>query len=50
MPESEIIEYIRTPTHTGVPCGDDNFVRKISGIIKRELIARERGRPRKIQH
>lgn len=47
VPDPEVVERIRKRTHSGVPCGDAKFVKKISGIIKRELKAREKGRPKK---
>jgi putative transposase len=50
VPDAVIVERIRKRTHTGVPCGNDKFVEKISGLINRELKARDRGRPRKIQY
>ena len=49
IPDPEIVDRIRRRTHTGVPCGDDKFVKRMSLLIKRELIDRSRGRPRKSQ-
>ena len=45
-----IVERIRRRTHTGVPCGDDKFVRRVSKLTKRELKARKSGRPFKSQY
>lgn len=49
IPDPEIVDRIRRRTHTGVPCGDEKFVERMSLLLKRELMDRPRGRPRKNQ-
>jgi putative transposase len=46
IPEAEIIDTIRHRTQTGIPCGNDEFLEKISIITGQDLQDRPRGRPR----
>ena len=47
-PEDEdTVERIRHRTQVGFPCGDDEFVGKVSRLLGRDLVLRPRGRPRK---
>ena len=45
--DNKVIDAIRKSSLTGRPCGDDGFMRKIEGILKRELRAKKWGRPSK---
>jgi len=48
LPEDEgMLEMIRKRTVTGVPCGDEGFIQRLSEILGRPLIPGPRGRPRK---
>ena len=49
VPKPEIVARIRRGTQTGVPCGDDSFMQKVSRFVGREIKDRPRGRPRKNQ-
>lgn len=46
--DSYLIDTLRTRTHTGCPCGDENFIAKISEILGRKIIPRAQGRPKKL--
>jgi hypothetical protein len=47
MPRLEDIERLRRRTYAGVPCGDEEFVDRMSKRVGRNLIERPRGRPGK---
>lgn len=41
-----MIDEVRSSTRTGRPCGDDDFISRIEGLLGRRLKALPRGRPR----
>jgi putative transposase len=45
--DEELQTMVRTRTYNGLPCGDEAFLARISGLVGRELVARGRGRPAK---
>jgi len=45
--EASLVEEIRKKTKTGRPCGDDKFILKLEGMMRRRLSALPWGRPRK---
>ena len=45
--DTDMLETLRTRTHTGYPCGDESFINKISEILGRPIILRPQGRPKK---
>jgi hypothetical protein len=45
--DDKLIQKIRQNTKTGRPCGDEDFIKKIEGLIGRRLRTLPRGRPRK---
>jgi len=45
--DTDMLETLRTRTHTGFPCGDESFIKKISELLGRPLILRPQGRPKK---
>jgi putative transposase len=45
--DDKLIQKIRQHTKTGRPCGDEDFIKKIEGLIGRRLRTLPRGRPRK---
>jgi hypothetical protein len=45
--DNKVIDAIRKSSLTGRPCGDDGFMRRIEGILNRELRAKRWGRPSK---
>ncbi|MCD6217263.1 transposase [bacterium] len=47
IPEKEEIEKLRNRTRTGIPCGDDKFIKKVSKISGRDYTKKTRGRPAK---
>jgi putative transposase len=47
IPDKEVIEILRRRTMTGIPCGDEKFIRKIAKQIGREIMERKRGGQRK---
>ncbi|MGQ9619131.1 MAG: hypothetical protein ACUVUG_09255 [Candidatus Aminicenantia bacterium] len=42
----EINVSIRRPTSTGRPLGNENFIRKLERILKRDLFPKKGGRPK----
>ena len=47
-PEDEqMVQVIRNRTHCGFPCGDEQFVARLSEAVGRPLVLRPRGRPRR---
>lgn len=45
--QEETIKLLRSRTESGFPCGDEEFVQRLSGILGRPLILRGRGRPKR---
>jgi putative transposase len=45
--DNSLIQTIRENTRIGRPCGDDNFIKKIEGLLDRRLAALPVGRPRR---
>jgi putative transposase len=45
--DDKLIQKIRQNTKTGRPCGGEDFIKKIEGLIGRRLRTLPRGRPRK---
>jgi len=43
----EDAERLRNPTQSGLPCGDEGFLARVSGLVGRPLIGCGRGRLRK---
>jgi len=43
----EDAERLRDRTQSGLPCGDEGFLARVSEVVGRTLIVRGRGRPRK---
>jgi putative transposase len=43
----QVVDLIRRRTHSGFPCGSEEFVERLSQSLGRSLILRGRGRPRK---
>ena len=43
--DEDLIVRIRKSTKDGRPCGDEGFVTKMEGLLRRELKAQPRGRP-----
>jgi putative transposase len=47
MPEDKgTVDLIRSRTHCGFPCGNDEFVARMSSAVGHPLVLRPRGRPR----
>jgi len=44
--DADTIDLIRNRTHCGFPCGDDDFISRLSESLGRLLVLRPRGRPR----
>ena len=47
IPKLDLIEIIRHRTQKGIPCGDDDFLEKISNITGQAIKDRPKGRPSK---
>jgi putative transposase len=47
IPDDEALMMLRGRTLSGIPCGDEKFVRKISKISGQNYVKRKRGRPSK---
>jgi putative transposase len=47
LTDETVIETLRRRTMTGIPCGDEKFMRRISKLIGREIIEKRRGGYRK---
>lgn len=47
LEDEDVLEMIRARTHSGFPCGNEEFVQQISKSLNRPLVLRPRGRPRK---
>ena len=47
VPDQEMIEILRRRTMTGIPCGDDKFLKKVSREIGRMIVERKRGGQKK---
>ncbi|MCX7983262.1 MAG: transposase [Syntrophales bacterium] len=48
LPEDEeAVRKIKKYTHSGLPCGDDNFIRSLAGRLSKPIKIRSRGRPPK---
>jgi len=45
--DAEVIRTLRDRTRLGFPCGDEDFVERVSKMLGRTLVLRGRGRPRK---
>lgn len=45
--EEQMLQMIRSRTHCGFPCGDNEFISRLAEIIGRPLVLRSRGRPKK---
>jgi hypothetical protein len=45
--DDEMLDMIRSRTHSGVPCGDEAFIAKLSEMAGRRLGFGTPGRPRK---
>ena len=45
--DDKLVRNIRQKTKTGRPCGDEDFIRKLEGLIGRRLRILPAGRPRK---
>lgn len=45
--DDHVLETIRNRIHCGFPCGDEEFVSKLSDVVGRPLVLRPQGRPRK---
>jgi len=45
--DDKVVRNIRQKTKTGRPCGGEDFIRKLEGLIGRRLRTLPRGRPRK---
>lgn len=45
--EEQMLQMIRSRTHCGLPCGDNEFISKLAEAIGHPLVLRQRGRPRK---
>ena len=43
----EGVEHLRSRTQSGLPCGDEGFLSRVSKLVRRALVVRGRGRPRK---
>ena len=49
-PDNGQEDRVRARTHTGRPCGDDDFMKRVEGIVGRELAPRKPGpKPRTIE-
>ena len=44
-----MINEVRSSTQTGRPCGDDSFMSRMEGLLRRQLKALSRGRPHESQ-
>jgi len=42
-------ERLRSRTRSGLPCGDEGFLSRVSKLVGRALVVRGRGRPRKAE-
>ena len=47
IPSKENVELLQRRTRTGIPCGDDKFLRRMSKRTGHQYTEREQGRPRK---
>jgi putative transposase len=48
-PEAEeMLHQIRSRTHCGFPCGDEEFIARMSDACGQSLVLRRRGRPKKL--
>jgi hypothetical protein len=47
MPDKDVIEILRRRTITGIPCGNEKFIRKIGKQVGREIMERMRGGQKK---
>jgi len=47
VPDKESMEIIRRRTMTGIPCGDERFIRKISKNVGYKIVERTRGGQKK---
>lgn len=45
--DAALVDLLRNRTRSGFPCGDEEFVHKLSTALGRPLLNRGRGRPRK---
>jgi putative transposase len=45
--DTEMVERIRTQTHTGRPCGGDGFIARLEAMLQRPLRPQKPGRKRK---
>jgi putative transposase len=45
--DEETVARVRSRTMSGLPCGDESFLARVSALVGRELVARGRGRPPK---
>lgn len=45
--DGQVVDLLRHRAQSGFPCGDEEFVEKLSQSLGRPLILRGRGRPRK---
>ena len=47
--EKEEIQMLRKHIDKGLPCGAENFIKRLSKLVGRELEYRPQGRPRKVE-
>ena len=43
------VERLRNRAQSGLPCGDEGFLSRVSKLVGRALVIRGRGRPRRLQ-